>query len=1813
MKDFVSRPFHRGVTKAISTKAISREEGDQPRGAAGREEVKAGLQSLVPVWNAVRRETSPQNHLAESTKIVLLGGDQRQLDWVQRCYPSAQLESLVGTLSVDSVAKALGDCCFDQLLWIAPDVDGESGGDEPIVEQPIIEQQEAGVLAVFRMIKALLQLGYGNKKLQWTLVTSKTQRVKEDDQIQPAHAGISGLVGSLAKEYPQWEVRLLDLESLACVSARECLSLPWDKQGNGLGHRQGEWFQPGVALLESLPQGAPVYRQNGVYVVIGGAGGLGEVWSRYMMEKYQANVVWIGRRAYDAAIEEKMTNSLIRLGSAPLYISADARDLDALEQANKTILKTYPAIHGVVHSALVLQDQSLGRMDEAGFRASFSAKVDVSVNMDRVFGKQALDFMLFFSSLVSFLKPPGQSNYSAGCTFKDSFAHQLQQRRAYLVKIMNWGYWGNVGVAADEFHRKTMEQMGMGSIEPEEGMASLQALVNSEMHQAALIKTLHSNALAMLNLSETIAYYPRIAPAILPQVQRALAEQVSTKSTIGLEAELPTQEMNDLVTEILAASLTSLDLFRNGIHRIADLSLERQPAPYYDRWLSSSTRHLQQQRVLSADLTFNHEVRELPELWAEWEAKTSAWVTKPSLQAQIALFTACLKALPGILSGKQLATEVMFPNSSMRLVEGIYRDNALADHFNQVLGETLIACIEHQLQADRDRKIRILEIGAGTGGTTAKLLPRLHRFPIEEYCYTDVSKAFLMYAEKHYQPTLPALTTAIFDVSKPLASQLIAADHYDFAIAANVLHATPNIRETLRNAKAALKNQGVLLLNEISNWSLFNHLTFGLLEGWWLHQDTAVRLAGSPGLAPEKWREILAEEGFESTFFPAQETHKCGQQIIAASSNGLARQRVEKSMAPQPSADPKRTDARPRAVASSEKAKGASLSAEVTEPMSNEYIRRIVIEKLSDALNMDAAKIRNDAPFADYGVDSIIGVNLVHTINETLGIELETTTLFEYSTVEDLTQYVVKNWQQEIAGRLAQGQGQGISEGLNQPADDSRAEFAMSSEHRFTRNDLLGEAGNASNAGQEGSSRNITLDPIAIIGMSGRFAESESLDEFWRNLKEGKNLVKKVSRWSETECVISEPAGHGYCSSGSFIGSIDRFDPMFFGISSQEAAYMDPQQRLFLEESWRALEDAGYAAKSVPEKQCGVYVGCGKSNYDSLFTEEPPPQAFWGNSESVIPARIAYYLNLQGPTIAIDTACSSSLVAIHLACQSLWARETEMALAGGVFLQPTPAFYQVANRAGMLSPAGKCYSFDARANGFVPGEGVGVVVLKRLQDALRDGDHIHGVIAGSGINQNGSSNGLIAPNARAQERLERSVYDRFKINPETIQVVEAHGTGTLLGDSIEYGAINRSFREYTDKKQFCAFGSVKTNIGHAATAAGIAGILKLLLSLKHRQIPPSLHFEKSNPAIDFESGPFYVNAELKEWKVEDKGIRRSAISSFGFSGSNAHLVIEDAPSSVERAAVELPGYLVVLSARTAEQLRQQVINLLGLAKRTPALSMNDLSFTLFVGRSHLSHRLSCVARSQQELIHLLEQWVETRSSSQIYTSEIREGATREQATLKRFGNYCIQECRNSTSAAAYLEYLATVADLYLQGYSLDFQALFAETSRRMPLPTYPFAQERYWIDAVPTSTPRSAAAKSAAPRPLRRTNNSIPRQQSYNSGLAGVGEDLVAHLLNDLSQMAGEILKLDAGNISLSSVLMDMGFDSIGLTTLAKAINQKFQLDITPIVFFDYPSVGEIAKYLAVERESEIRRFYRRSARRRLEAAEPELAKRNPY
>ncbi|WP_435693888.1 beta-ketoacyl synthase N-terminal-like domain-containing protein [Rhizobium lusitanum] len=558
----------------------------------------------------------------------------------------------------------------------------------------------------------------------------------------------------------------------------------------------------------------------------------------------------------------------------------------------------------------------------------------------------------------------------------------------------------------------------------------------------------------------------------------------------------------------------------------------------------------------------------------------------------------------------------------------------------------------------------------------------------------------------------------------------------------------------------------------------------------------------------------------------------------------------------------------------------------VTEQMMADHVQGIITEKLSAALEIDPDLIDYDASFADYGIDSILGAELVQSVNAILEVKLETNHLFDYGSVKKLSGHVLSVWGAAVRARLTE---------TRYTAEQMKAKDIPAPAGEVV--DLKRPALSAVSMPTPDRTHGFGHDPIAIIGMSGRFADSESLDSFWQNLRDGKDLVKEISRWDKTECISPGSTETTYCSRGSFVESVDLFDPAFFRISPLEAMYMDPQQRIFLEECWTALEYAGYAGKGMDKKRCGVFAGCSRSEYAQFFSEEPPAQAFWGNAPSIIPARIAYYLNLLGPAISVDTACSSSLVSIHLACQSLWSRETDMSLAGGVFLQLKPDYHQVTNRAGMLSLEGKCRAFDAGANGFVPGEGVGVVVLKRLQDALEDGDTIHGVIAGSGMNQDGSTNGITAPSAQSQQRLELSVYEQFQINPETIQLVEAHGTGTPMGDPVEFKALTDAFRHYTDKTQYCAIGSVKANIGHATLAAGIASVLKVLMALKHRQIPALLHFQEANPAIDFPSSPFYPCTELSDWHVADDQRRRAAISSFGISGTNAHMVIEEMPEA----------------------------------------------------------------------------------------------------------------------------------------------------------------------------------------------------------------------------------------------------------------------------------------------------------------------------
>ncbi|PSU35485.1 SDR family NAD(P)-dependent oxidoreductase [Photobacterium lutimaris] len=579
-------------------------------------------------------------------------------------------------------------------------------------------------------------------------------------------------------------------------------------------------------------------------------------------------------------------------------------------------------------------------------------------------------------------------------------------------------------------------------------------------------------------------------------------------------------------------------------------------------------------------------------------------------------------------------------------------------------------------------------------------------------------------------------------------------------------------------------------------------------------------------------------------------------------------------------------------------------------------------------------------------------------------------------------------------------------------------------------------------------------EDIAIIGMACKYAGADNIDEFWANLKNGVNCITEIpkDRWNVQS--FYDPKGERPFTSiskwGGFVNNIYNFDCGFFNISPREAELMDPQQRLFLEESYKALEQSGYGKSTKKGLNCGVFVGYSDGDYKNVLSDyNIPPDAhyFMGNSGSILAARISYHLNLKGASIAVDTACSSSLVAINLACRSIVSGETDMALAGGITLFTTPNIYYLTSKSGMLSIDGKCKTFDKEANGFVPGEGVGVVVLKRLSKALEDGDCIHSVIKGYKLNQDGKTNGITAPNSNSQTQLEMDVYREFNINPETIAFVEAHGTGTVLGDPIEINALTDAFAKFTSKKNFCGIGSVKSNIGHAQLAAGVAGVIKASLSLKHEVIVPTLNFSQPNPHLNLEDSPFYVNTKLE--KINVTQTNKATVSAFGFSGTNAHIVIECSPHS-EKSQSSPGHWPICISARNEESLKQKVFDLLSWIHGADHNEVNlaDLSYTLLVKRELFRFRKAWAVNTLEELRACLAKEVESIATTEVKSVDSRDPDRQQIAEFEQLSN-----AKNSN----YKE-VTRICDLFNEGIDCPWHLLFAsQSARTLNIPTYPFS------------------------------------------------------------------------------------------------------------------------------------------------------------
>ncbi|CAM2067520.1 SDR family NAD(P)-dependent oxidoreductase [Sulfidibacter corallicola] len=1545
------------------------------------------LITMKPVWNVIP-QLEKQAPLPLDAKLLIVGGTSRQIETLRKRHPGAHHVTFSPKASIEEIANHLkqkGLNTLDQILWIAP-----HGPLPSVTEESLVADQGQGVLLVFRMIKALLSLGYGAKPLGWTLITTQSQAIRDGDPVDPTHAGIHGLAGCLAKEYPHWSVRLLDVEPE--WDLQDLFQLPVDPHGGALIRRGEQWFQQSLSPVPELPKEGTRYRSQGVYVVIGGAGGIGVAWSQWMMEHYDARIIWIGRREKDAAIQAKL-DALSSFGTPPVYLQADATREASMREAHRKIKRDHPQIHGVIHSAIVLLDRTLAHMDEERFKTGLIAKVDVSVRMAQVFREEPLDFVLFFSSMASFIKAPGQSNYAAGCVFKDTFAHRLAQDWSCAVKVMNWGYWGSVGVAADDFHRDRMKREGMGSIEPEEGMAALASLLEGSLDQVGLMKILTDKAPGA----------PDTQDAPNPQPESQGSEQVQAK-------------LMQVIRELL---LLPEGHALDGEATFSDLGLDSISSVGFIRGLSEEYG-----LDFRETLVFDY----------------------PTIDALTGYIVAQIQSTPPSKSPPEEPAKQASPQP-----------------FKQRLGSVMAqrkSVVPLQIEGDGPLLFCLPPMSGDVGVYTKLAEAAQGRFRVIGLR----SKGFLS-----DETPLTTLESMAGDFVQTMTAIDPIGPYHLFGVSVGgtlAYECARQLQQQDKTVKTLLLGEAPLVENdtdavlwdsdEAHNWVMnANFLMIAML-----HMDPQFRERKQAGAMPWSDLEITVEET---------------EGEIPARLPALIKK---------------------RGVLQTE----AMLHQRLTD-MAHTHLINL------RALN----RYRARAP--ETPIEAVL---------------LRTRTAHATSPEVYNPDYLV-NIQQAKGGfaHFLQGWQRVLPE---------METYRIKGENHF---DLLSSAETVAHVADAVAEmttrrkRSPKPEPdgkIAIIGMAGQFPGGQTPAAFWRLLKNGESALSTVPperNWPKLPVDVH----------GGFLEDIDRFDPHFFQIAPKEAEMMDPAERFFLQESWRAIEDAGLDPHSLSGKRWGVFCG-GGGDYTLKLKDALGVSP---HVTSSIPGRVAYHLNLTGPSISLDVGCASSLMAIAQACDYLLLNRCDAAIAGGVSISSTPNLLLASGE--MLSKDSVGQAFHADAKGMIPGEGVGVVILKHLDQALADQDRIYGVIEGWASNNSGKTNGMAAPSVVAEAALFSEVYQRFEIDPGSIGLVEANATGTPLGDTIEVQALTDAFRKHTQERNFCALGSVENNIGHAWQASGTAHLFKVLLALRKSVIPATLNAETLNPSFDLENGPFYINHQAVPWTSAQP--RRAALSSFGATGTSVHMVISEAPNADTSEAIpetEQPA-LVVLSATTELALKQRCRDLRDSAERPP---LSRLSANLLLRRSHLPVRCAFVADHHDHLRSQLLQYIEGQEPDSGFAGTVTKKVRPSLAQLVE---------TTANKAAPTKADLLLLADCYVQGVPFDLAHHFSGAAKLpLSLPTYPFAKRRCWVD--------------------------VPGDAAFAAAEADRPSDTEGTLKTQVRTITG--LELD--EIDVEAPFSHFGMDSLMSIRLLAMINDHFSVEIDLSDLLDHNSIRRVASF--IERQS---------------------------
>ncbi len=1026
----------------------------------------------------------------------------------------------------------------------------------------------------------------------------------------------------------------------------------------------------------------------------------------------------------------------------------------------------------------------------------------------------------------------------------------------------------------------------------------------------------------------------------------------------------------------------------------------------------------------------------------------------PELSAHVRLVGACLPALPDVLAGRVDPLELYFSGDNPSVLADIYRGNAVADHYNELVARTVYGFAAARLAAEPGRPVRIVEVGAGTGGTSDRVLRLLAALGPDarliDYRYTDVSSSFFRAAEREFGGHGVPLRFDVLDLEKEPASQGFGPGSADLVLAANVVHATRRISRSLDRLRTVLAEDGLLVLNEVTCNLDYLALMFGMIPGWWAFEEPAERLPGAPLLDVPRWRQALEAAGFT------------GVRPVGAA--GLDESELDQSVLLAGVAAP------PRTPGSAESGAGVTAAAPLPRPGTGpaDSLTAHLSGIFAEFLRLAVTDIDPTATFDRYGLDSLGAIQLVRTLEKDFG-RLPKVLLYERTTLDAVADY------------------------LREHAPEACARFTVTPTPAPGPVPLPGE-------------RAATVDdPVVIVGLSVRFPGSPDADALWRNLYDGADLVTEIPAerfdWRRIHGDPVRTPGRTNSKWGAFVDGVGEFDAGFFGISPLEADLMDPQQRLFLQAAWAAVEDAGHRPSELRGTRTGVFVGATSHDYDGHLTaigRDREAHSSSGLAHCIIANRVSYLMDLRGPSQSVDTACSSSLFALHAAVRAIRDGDCDQAVAGGVHLVLTEPLYVALGQTGMLSPTGRCRTFDESADGFVRGEGVAAVLLKPLSRALADGDTVHAVVRGTGTGHGGHVQSLTVPSPSAQADLISSVFRRAGVDPRTVTYIEAHGTGTVVGDPIEVRGLRLAFAELTGDQgdvpaPWCGLGTIKSNMGHLEAAAGIAGLVKVVLAMRHGVLPASIHYQRPNPLLELEGSPFHVVGATREWQrlTDPAGReipRRAGISSMGFGGGNAHVLLEEPPGLEAATPVAGGPRLVLLSARDEDRLRAAARRLLDhlSAHQVP---LPDLAFTLGEGRDAMAARLALVASDQDGIREQLDAFLEGRP-----------------------GHYTVGTAGPPAPwpGGALPENLLDRGRAWAAGADIPWSVLGGPrgSARRVSLPAYPFAPEWHWAHGPATEEPGPAATPPISDGPAYGVPATARADATADGRLEGVLEAL---------------------------------------------------------------------------------------------------------